>query len=134
MRVLPVDAASVCLLLGLTAWYSKLIPNYASIVEPMKILLRKNTAFTWSDEAHVSFEKVKGMIANGPALKLFDPQKRTVVSTDASDYGLGAMPSQVKSAREEETVAFASRSLSDAERKYSIVEKEAMACVWAAEK
>lgn len=92
------------------------MPNYASIVEPMRVLLRKNTAFTWSDEAQSSFEKVKGMIVNGPALKLGqNPQKRTVVSTDASDYGLGAMLSQVYGAGEEETVAFASRSLSDAE-------------------
>lgn len=92
------------------------MPNYASIVEPMRVLLRKNTAFTWSDEAQASFEKVKGMIVNGPALKLGqNPQKRTVVSTDASDYGLGAMLSQVYGAGEEETVAFASRSLSDAE-------------------
>ena len=130
----PTDAPSLRSFLGLSAWYSKFIPNYASVVEPMRALLRKNTEFTWTEEAQQSFEQVKHLITSGTALKLFDPNKRTVVSTDASDYGLGAVLTQVNNAGEEETVAFASRSLSDAERKYSIVEKEALACVWAAEK
>ena len=130
----PVDAASLRSFLGLSAWYSKFMPNYASVVEPMRALLRKDTDFTWTDAAQQSFEQVKGMIASGPALRLFDPNKRTVVSTDASDYGLGAVLTQMNKNGEEETVAFASRSLTDAEKKYSIVEKEALACVWAAEK
>lgn len=130
----PTDAATLRSFLGLSAWYSKFIPNYASLVEPMRALLRKNTTFKWNDEAQKSFDQVKNMVVNSPALKLFDPNKPTVVSTDASDYGLGAVLTQVNEAGEEDTIAFASRSLSDAERKYSIVEKEALACVWAAEK
>ncbi|KAI3377818.1 hypothetical protein L3Q82_008956 [Scortum barcoo] len=130
----PVDAASLRSFLGLCAWYSKFMPNHDSVVKPMRALLRKNSAFTWNNAAQASFAQVKGIIANGPALKLFDLNKSTVISTDASDYGLGAILTQVNNAGEEETVAFASRSLSDAERKYSIVEKEALACIWAAEK
>ena len=49
-----------------------------------------------------------------------------IVSTDASDYGVGAVLTQLDRHGAEQTVAFASRSLSDAERKYSIVEKEAL--------
>ncbi|KAI3355546.1 hypothetical protein L3Q82_018374, partial [Scortum barcoo] len=126
--------ASLRSFLGLCAWYSKFMPNYASVVEPMRALLWKNSAFIWNDAAQASFAQVKGMIANGPALKLFDPNKSTVVSTDASDYRLRAILTQVNDAGEEETVAFASHSLSDAERKYSIVEKETLTCIWAAEK
>lgn len=130
----PTDAASLHSFLGLSAWYSKFMPNYASVVEPMRAMLRKNAVFDRNDTAQKSFEQVKNMVVNSPALMLFDPNKLTVVSTDASDYGLGAVLMQVNNAREEDTVAFASRSLSDAERKYSTVEKEALACVWAAEK
>ena len=100
----------------------------------MRALLRKNITFKWNDAAQESFDQVKNMVVNSPALKLFDPNKPTVVSTDASDYGLGAVLTQVNEAGVEDTITFASRSLSDAERKYSIVEKEALACVWAAEK
>ena len=100
----------------------------------MRALLRKNTTFKWNDAAQESFDQVKNMVVNSPALKLFDPNKPTVVSTEASDNGLAAVLTQVNEAGEEDTIAFASRSLSDAESKYSIVEKEALACVWATEK
>ncbi len=45
---------------------------------------------------------------------------------------LGAVFAQIQSDGTEKPVA--SRTLTDAEKKYSIVEKEALACVWATEK
>lgn len=50
------------------------------------------------------------------------------------DYALGAVFAQVQPDRTEKPVAFASRTLIENEQKYSTVEKEALACVWAAEK
>ncbi|KAK7909818.1 hypothetical protein WMY93_014502 [Mugilogobius chulae] len=130
----PSDPATLRSFLGLSAWYSKFVPNYATVVEPMRALLRKDCAFHWNKTAQTAFDQVKQLIVQSTALVLFDPNKPTIVSTDASDYGIGAVLTQLDSSGEEQTVAFASRSLSDAERKYSIVEKEALACVWAAEK
>uniref|UniRef100_A0A9J8A7M3 Ig-like domain-containing protein n=1 Tax=Cyprinus carpio carpio TaxID=630221 RepID=A0A9J8A7M3_CYPCA len=43
---------------------------------------------------------------------------------DASDYGLGAVFTQIHPDNTERTVAFASRSLTQTERKYATVEKE----------
>lgn len=68
---------------------------------------------------------------NSPALAIFDPALQTLITCDASDYGLGAVLTQIHANGSERTVAFASRSA--AEQKYSIVEKEALACVWAVE-
>ena len=74
------------------------------------------------------------MIANSTALALFDHTLTTIVTTDTSDYGLGAVLTQLHEDSTEETVAFASRTLTVCERKYSTVEKEALACVLAIEK
>ena len=130
----PTDPTTLRSFLGLSAWYSKFVPNYATVVEPMRALLRKDCPFQWNNTAQAALDRVKQLIVHSPALVLFDPSKPAIVSTDASDYGVGAVLTQLDSHGAEQTVAFASRSLSDAERKYSIVEKEALACVWAAEK
>lgn len=130
----PNDAATLRSFLGLSAWYSKFVPAYATLVEPMRALLRKDCEFHWTTEAQESFDRVKQAIVDSPALSLFNPNHSTILSCDASDYGVGAVLTQLDDTGTERTIAFASRSLSDAERKYSIIEKEALSCVWAAEK
>ncbi|KAJ8336764.1 hypothetical protein SKAU_G00379840 [Synaphobranchus kaupii] len=131
----PTDATTLRSFLGLLSWYSWFLHNHATVVEPMRVCLRQtDSAFEWTDEAQASFETVKQMLVNSQALALFDPSRHTIISTDASDYGLGAVMSQVGPDNVERTVAFASRTLSAAERKYAVVEKEALACVWAVER
>ncbi|CAM5074127.1 unnamed protein product [Natator depressus] len=85
-------------------------------------------------DAQASFKTVKGLIVHSLVFALFSPAFPTIVTTDASDCGLGAVLTQLHEDNTERTVAFASRTLSNAERKYSTVEKEALACVWATEK
>ncbi len=77
---------------------------------------------------------LKAFLLKSSALALFDPNLPVVVSTDASNYGLGAVLAQIHEDKTKRIVAFASITLSTAERKYSTVEKEALACVWAVEK
>uniref|UniRef100_A0A669FAM3 Reverse transcriptase domain-containing protein n=1 Tax=Oreochromis niloticus TaxID=8128 RepID=A0A669FAM3_ORENI len=130
----PSDAVALRSFLGLVSWYSKFLPNFATVVAPMRACANDKNTFTWTSDAQVSFEEVKKLVVNSPALALFDPALRVVISTDASDYGLGAVFAQVQPDGTEKPVAFASRTLSATEQKYSTVEKEAYACVWAAEK
>ncbi len=100
----------------------------------MRALLRKDCDFQWTVAAQERFDQVKMAMVNSPALSLFNPNLCTILSCDASDYGVGAVLTQLDDQGIERTIAFASRSLSDAERNYSIVEKEALVCVWSAEK
>lgn len=88
----------------------------------------------WTDAADKSFTKLKTMLLKSPALAIYDPKLPTYITTDASDYGLGAVLTQLHSDNVERIVAFASRTLSPAERKYSRIEKEALVCVWAVER
>ena len=66
-------------------------------------------------------------------LALYDPKAATKVSADASSYGLGAVLLQ-KHQEGWRPVAFASRSMSEVEQRYSQIEKEELACTWASEK
>jgi len=70
-----------------------------------------------------SFQKVKELIAQSPALALFDPALPTMVKTNALDYGIGGILTPLHPDKSERTMAFASRTLTSAERKYSVVEK-----------
>ncbi len=100
----------------------------------MRDVLRENSDFTLTINAQKSFQKVKELIAQSSALALFDPALPTIVTTDASDYGIGGVLTQLHPDKSERTVAFASRALTATERKYSVVEKEALACVWTTER
>lgn len=66
-------------------------------------------------------------------LGYFDPQDRTLVVTDASGVGLGAVLIQFKG-NQPRIICYASKSLSDVEKKYPIIEKEALGIVWAIER
>lgn len=122
--------------LGLTSWFSKFLPHYATVVEPLRNILRAGAQakFTWTDEVQDSFLKLKTMLIDNPALSVFDPNFPTFVTTDASDYRLVGVLTQLHPDNSGKIVAFASRTLTPAERKYSTVEKEALACIWAMEK
>ncbi len=122
----PNDAHLLRFLLGLLSWYNKFIQNFATVVEPLRACIFQGSEFSGSDEAQKSFSTVKKLLLQSPALALFDPNLPTVVSTDFSDYGLGAVLSQIYENNTERIVAFASRTLSTAERKYSTIEKEAL--------
>lgn len=100
----------------------------------MRECVKDKETFTWSESAQASFDEVKQLLVSSSALALYDPSLRSVISTDACDYGVGAVFAQIQLDGTEKPVAFASRTLTMAERKYSIVEKEALAWVWATEK
>ncbi|XP_033121564.1 uncharacterized protein K02A2.6-like, partial [Anneissia japonica] len=57
----------------------------------------------------------------------------TIVITDASPVGLGAILLQEQTEGELRPVAYASHSLTETERRYSQVEREALGCVWGIE-
>ncbi|XP_043239605.1 uncharacterized protein LOC122390579 [Amphibalanus amphitrite] len=121
-------------MLGLLGFYSRFVPGYSSRVEELRRPLRKGAPpFKWTAEMQSAFEDVKEAILTSSALAMFDPSLPTTVTTDASDVGIGAVLTQTHP-EGERVVAFASSTLSQAQRQYSVTEREALACVWSVEK
>ena len=74
------------------------------------------------------------MLISPKVLAFYRTDLQTIVTYDASRKGLGAELSQVQPDGTIRPVAFASRSLTEAEKKYSTGELEALACIYAVER
>ena len=72
-------------------------------------------------------------MASEQVLALYDPEKETTVSSDASSFGLGVVLMQKQPFGDMRPVAYASRSLTETERRYTQIDKEALAITWALE-
>ncbi len=105
----------------------------ATVAEPIRALSRGNTQFYWSTECQSAFEKLKRMISENLRVSLYDPNAPTFLSTDASGVGISAVLSQIQDGSER-IIACASHTLQPAERNYSTLEQEGLACVWGTEK
>ena len=76
---------------------------------------------------------MKKALLTSPVLSLFDQSRETVVSADASLYGLGAVLLQKQPDGELKPHTY-TRSLTLTEQCYVQIEKEALAFMWACER
>ena len=130
----PAGVKDLQAMLGLFGFYSRFVPSYSTLVEPLRCLLRKGAPpFKWTAELQTVMDEVRRRILTSQALAMYDPALPTRVTTDASDVGIGAVLSQTHQ-HGERVVCFGSHSLTPAQRRYSVTEREALACVWAVEK
>jgi hypothetical protein len=131
----PTNANEVRIPLALATYVSKFIKDYATITEPLWRLTKKNVPWTWSDEQEKALNILKKALTTD-TMSYFNPKWQTEIVTDASPVGLGAVLAQINTANSEEhkIILYASRLLHDTERRYSQIEKEALAAVWACER
>lgn len=110
----------------MAGWYRRFVPNYAQIAAPINALMKgkhKSNSIRWTNEAKTAFHKLKKLLATSPILGSADVSLPFVITTDASNYGVGAVLSQQDPVGEK-AVAYCSRSLNSAERNYSVTERE----------
>ena len=130
----PQTSKELQTVLGMFGFYSRFVKNYSTRVEVLRRQLRKDAGpFLWTTEMEDAFNDVREAILSSSALAMFDPTLPTCVTTDASDVGLGAVLSQLHDDGER-IVSCASSTLTAAQRRYSVTEREALACVWAVER
>lgn len=127
MLRIPNTAKQIKSFLGMTGFYRKFIGNYAKIAHPMTVYLKKGQSINTNDPNYlVAFEKLKDLVTNTPILRYPNFYKKFKITTDASNFAIGAVLSQ-----EGHPIAYASRTLNKHECNYATVEKELLAIVWA---
>lgn len=119
--------------LGMSNYYRKFIKNYATIAAPLYYLTRKGVNWKWEELEKEAFESLKKVLTSTDVLANPDFERPYLLHTDASELGMGAVLSQVQNG-EEKPIAFASQHFTVREKKYSTIEKEAAAIVWAMNK
>nr|XP_049463733.1 uncharacterized protein K02A2.6-like [Anopheles coluzzii] len=130
----PTDVTGVRSFLGAINFYGKFIPDMRKLRHPLDNLLKANTPFHWSSECKRVFREFKTILSSDLQLAHYDPQEKIVISADASSIGLGATISHLYPNGLRRVVQHASRALTEAERRYSQIDREGLAIIYAVKK
>ena len=129
----PKDVPDVRRFLGMVNQQMKFLPNLAEMTKPIRDLLKKDTEWIWDSPQKEAFDQLKHEMASDEALALCVTEKETIVSADASSYGLGAVIRQRQEDGTLKAIAYASRLMMKTKCRYAQIEKEALATTWALE-
>ncbi|KZS10124.1 Uncharacterized protein APZ42_025482 [Daphnia magna] len=146
----PTTIVEIQSFLGLASYYRRFIKNFADIAHPLIELTKKkkdrdnhnkkvkkivreqeagDATFTWGEAEQKAFETLRECLITPPVIAFPDFDKEFLIFTYASNYGIGAVLSQIQDGKEV-VIAYSSRHLNAAERNYSAIEREALAIVY----
>ena len=115
-------------LVGRLTSLSRFVPKLAERTRPIIKLLKKTTKFEWTDECEQNFQQLKTFLASPPVIPKPNAREPIVVYLVVSNEAVSSVLVQEIEA-EERPVYFVSRVLHDAETRYQMVEKVALALV-----
>lgn len=127
---LPNNEKELRAFLGVIGYYRKFIKDFAKISKPLTQQLRKGETIRHTADFISAFQRCKEILTSSHVLQYPDFSKRFILTTDASNFALGAVLSQGPIGSDK-PIAFASRTLTQTEEKYSAIEKELLAIDWA---
>ena len=129
----PKTVKEVRAFVGMTSYYRRYIPHYAEIAEPLTQLTRKHVKFDWNKQRQDSFDQLKAALINPPVLAVPEFNKNFSLYCDSSSYSIGAVLTQTIDGQEK-PVYYLSHQLSKTQRKWSTIERECFAIVFALDK
>ena len=129
----PKDKTELRRVMGMINYLGRYVENLSTIISPMSDLLKDDTAFYWGPDKNSAFEKVKSLLTEAPTLTFYKRNNPIVVSADSSRVGLGAAI-YMQEGKEFKPIAFASRTLTESEKKWAQIELECLSLVYACEK
>ena len=130
----PKNVIEVRSFLGMINQLSKFTDHLADKTKPLRDLLSKKNSWSWSYAQDKGFKEIKTCLISPPVLALYDCNRRTKVSSDASAYGLGGVVLQQQDDKLWKPVAYFSRALTNVEAHYSPIEKECLGFTWVCER
>ena len=124
----PTNPKQVRQFLGLTQYFRRFQKNYSKTAYPLQQLTRKDVPFIWTEDCQKAFDTLRNNLVKPPILAYPNMSHSFIVTTDASDTGLGYILSQEING-EERVIQFSGRALRPAEKNYSVSEREALSVV-----
>ncbi len=132
----PTNVKDVRAFLGLASYYRRYIPGFSMVAVPMTKLTRQGVNLVWDDACEPAFRTLKAALVSVPVLAYPTREGHFVLSTDASYVDIGVVLEQedkdggqiVKG-----VIAYASKTLSDSQRRYCATNKELLAVGMAVE-
>ena len=129
----PINVEQLRTFLGLAAYYRKFVKDFAVIAQPLYGLLRKQAGYNWTGACDRAFHHLQHCLEHSNFLAYPDFAKPFVIITDACDSGIGYVLSQEVNG-DMKPIAFGGRTLTIAERKYSVTDKELLGLYFACKK
>ena len=113
---------------GFASYYRRFIPYFAFIAAPLVRLTEKNAKFCWDQSCVEAFNTLKEKLIEAPVLAYPQPEGMLILDTDASNTSISGCLSQVQDGVER-VLAYGSKALSSAQRRYCTTKRELLAVV-----
>ena len=128
----PTNRNAIQRFLGAINYHRRHLAHLADVAAPLNKLVSKKVEFDFTNKHQAAFEQLKRMLANAPPLALPDTSRKFIITTDASDIGVGGVLSQPSKddSTKEDVVAYCSRTLTANEQNGSSCEKEILAILY----
>ena len=114
--------------LGFVGYYRRFIPKFADIATPLVYLTSKDVPFVWDSSCSAAFHELRAALIDAPILAFPTETGQYILDTDAINFGLGGVLSQIQN-DQERVVAYCSRALRPSQRRYCTTKREMLAVV-----
>lgn len=122
----PKTRKEVQAFLGIVNYLSKFVQNLAKEVLPLRKLIRKGSDFVWRKSHDDAFSKVKELLQIDSKISFARPGHAKTIHIESDRETVAAVLMQ-KDGENDELLDCKSRTLSDTETRYSLIEREALA-------
>ncbi|GBG62416.1 hypothetical protein CBR_g30370 [Chara braunii] len=119
----PQTVTEIRSFLEMCDYYRNFVKNYSTVASPLTDLTRLDTPWDWSDECEAAFKRLRHALMNHEVLMVPDPQKPFIVTTDASQYGIGAVLAQ-QDGKKLRPIEYMSKNMPSKKLAKSIYERE----------